>query len=465
MARAIAGAPPWVVLGAAWMWLFVYAHPGQMTRDSYDHLIEARGGVYTDGHPPLINVIFKWCDFVMPGPVLMLVLQSTVFLAGLYLVLRDLLGERTAAWAAAALFVFPPVMVPMAVIWKDCLMAGFLMLGLAGLLSQRRGARLAGLAGMFAATAVRYNALGATLPLVVLLWEWRPGMHWSRRYALAAAAWLAITVAAFAINGALTDRKMYVWHSSLAVYDAVGALAFVDEDLPDAELQRLFAGTELLTPRDIHATARRLYDPRDFLPIINHATDAMWALPIAGTEPAPAPVRDAVARAWWETITTYPIEYIQHRVTVMGHVLAWSSDPAGAVTRRGGFEATAHQLGLPTGWSATQHWLTKRFAWLARHTPLFLPWLYLLLALALLPFAKRRELVALLASGIVMEATLLVLAASTDYRYSHWMVVCTVVAAVAIAVQRYRASRSLTSAIGGASARAASSKPNVLPTT
>ncbi|MGN6106573.1 MAG: hypothetical protein ACTHU0_15815, partial [Kofleriaceae bacterium] len=353
IARALAALPPLVVLGLAWLWLIVYAFPGLMTQDSFDHLREARDGIYSDGHPPSINLLWKIVEYVIAGPFGMLVIQSVALLAGLYLVLVRTFSPRRAAWLSAALFVFPPIMLPMAVIWKDCLMAGCLMLGLGALLSPRRGVRIAGLLAMSAATAFRYNALAATLPPIVLLFEWRPGAHWLRRYALATAAWLAMTLAAFGLNRALTDRPMYIWYSSLAVYDIVGTHAFLDEDVPDDQLRALLEGSELLTPRDIHATMRALYSPRDFLPIINDQTRAMWRLPINGYEPAPEPQREAIARAWWDTLSGHPLAYLEHRLSVMAEVLSLGrSSPASVITRREvKYPDYAHQLGLGTGWS------------------------------------------------------------------------------------------------------------------
>jgi len=38
---------------------------------------------------------------------------------------------------------------------------------------------------------------------------------------------------------------MHLWYSSLAVYDIVGTLTYLDDDMPDAELEQLFAGSEL----------------------------------------------------------------------------------------------------------------------------------------------------------------------------------------------------------------------------
>lgn len=445
MGRALAALRPGTVLCIGWGILIVYAFPGQMTRDSFDHLHESRAGIYSDAHPPIINVLWKICEQIVAGPFGILVFQSGLLLAGLYAIFRHTFEPRRAAWWTAGVFVSPPVLTIMAVIWKDCCMAGLLAAGIAGLLSRHRWARLAGLVAMLGATAFRYNAFGATLPLVVLLFEWRAGMHWLRRYALSAAAWLAITFAAFGINAALTDKPMHYWHSSLAVYDIAGTLANVDGELSDAELRAELAGTELLIGRDILASIRAVYTPRDFFPILNDPAHKLWKLPINGYEPAPQAQRDAIQRAWWHTITAHPWPYMKHRFAVMGEALDLRTTRAlGAVTRREFLDpAHAAELGLATGWSTTQHKLTWGMKWISRHTPLFVPWVYLVLTLVLLPLAwRQRDVLAILLSGLIMEASLLPLVHSRDYRYSHWMVITTMIACIVLATRRHRVARS-----------------------
>lgn len=439
IARRLRALPPLAVLGIGWGLVLLYAYPGLMVFDSYDHLMEARAGRYTDSHPPAISLIFKICDYVVAGPFLMLVLQSTALLVGLYALFRGTFAPRRAAWIAVAVFLFPPIMLPMAVIWKDALMAGLLVLGTAGLCSERRGRRLWGLAAMFCATAVRYNAFGAALPLVVLLFEWRPGMHWLRRYALATAAWLAITFAAFGVNSALTDQEMHYWTSSLAVYDIVGTLAHLDEDLPDAELRDRLAGTDLLIQHDIHATARKVYTTHFFFPIINHKTLMMWRLPITGYTPAPAAQREAITRAWWDTITSFPGAYARHRLAVTSEALGFGARPTAVTPRDSPHADRGKEMGLSTGWSRLQHQMSKWMRLLGRWTPIFVPYVYAIVALLLLPLAlRRRDTLAILLSGLAMEGTLVLLVHGADYRYSHWLVICTVVTALLVGVRRYR---------------------------
>jgi hypothetical protein len=323
-------------------------------------------------------------------------------------------------------------------------MAGLLAVGIAGLLSPRRGVRVAGLVALVGATAARYNAFGATFPLVVLLFEWRPGLHWLKRYALSTAAWLATALAAFGINGALTDKPMHYWHSSLAIYDIVGTLAHVD-DLSDEQLSADLAGTDLLIKKDIHAVIRADYDPRNFYPILNDPERTMWNLPINGFEPAPEAQRDAIERAWWHTVTTYPWAYVEHRLAVTAEVLDLRcTRKTGALVKRDfRYPELAASEGLANRWSPLQKRLTRVMQWIVRHTPLFLPWIYLLLSLGLIVAARRqRDVLAIVLSGIGLESTLVVLVHSNDYRYSHWMVVTTLVGAIMFVARRRSAAGS-----------------------
>ena len=442
--RRIATLPPWVILGIAWAVLLVYAFPGEMTQDSFDHMREARSGIYSDAHPPIINVLWHVCDSIVAGPFGVLLVQTGLLLGGLYAILRRTFEPSRAAWWTLGVYLFPPVATVMAVIWKDCTMAGLLAVAIAGLLSERRSRRLLALVAITGAAAFRYNAFGATLPLVVLLFEWRPGMRWVKRYALSTTIWLATTIAAMGINGALTDKPMHYWNSSLAIYDIVGTYAYVDEDLPDAQLLEDLRGTELKVTHDIHANIRNVYTPRSYYPILNDPKYSMWDLPINGYVPAPEAQRDAIARAWWHTITTYPWAYTKHRLTTMAEVIDLGSTRSLGIQVKREFQypALAAEAGLASGVSPLQRKLTRAVQWLTRHTPFWVPWIYLLISIVLVPLAFRhRDVLAILLSGIVMELSLLPLVHSRDYRYSHWMVITTAVGTIILAARRIRAAK------------------------
>jgi len=417
--------PPRVILLIGGALFLLYAYPGLMTLDSVDQLTEARAGFYTDAHPPAMAALWRLLDAIIAGPFLMLLIQGIAFLAGTYLVLARAMSPRKAAVAAGLVLLFPPILTSMAFIWKDSLMAGMLVLG-AGLVPSRcRIARFSSLACFALATAVKYNAFAATFPLIVLLFEWRPGAHrWLVRYAIAAAAWLAITFAAVGANTLLVDQPMHLWHSTFALEDIVGVITF-EGPTSDEELRRDLANTGLLVDHDIQQRARDIYATRDLL-TITLGDKKMWDMPTTGTVPAPESQRDAVAAAWWRMVSEHPGAYFRHRLSMFLDVTGVTYKSQGAVSPRiMKYPGFLTNLGLPATTHAYQDRWWRFHKWFWRVTPLFRQWLYIALAIALLPLCIRRnrDIAALCASGLLIEASLFFLSPSPDYRYSHWTIV------------------------------------------
>jgi hypothetical protein len=428
--------PARVILLLGGVAFLLYAYPGLLTLDSVDQLTEARAHFYTDAHPPAMAVLWGVLDRIIAGPFLMLLVQGATFLVGAYLVLKRALPPRAAAIAAGLVLLFPPVLNGMAFIWKDSLMAGLVLLGAGLVMSPCRRARLGALACFAVATAVKYNAFVATMPLVVLVFEWTPGARWIKRYAISSAAWLGITIVAMFGNGLLVDQPMHFWHSSLAVTDICGVIAN-EEEMSDDELRAALANTGLLVERDIQAHARRIYASRDFMTLVV-GEQRMWDLPITGRVPAPEPQRDAIGTAWWNLVTGHPAAYLMTRLDSFLDVLGVTYKTYSAVPPRimkhPGFLT---QIGLPAKTTAFQQRWTGIHKWLWRKTPLFTQWVYIVLALVLVPLAwRRRYVLALLASGLLVEASLFFLSPSPDFRYSHWTIVCTLLAIVMLTWQR-----------------------------
>lgn len=431
--------PPNAILVAAWACSLLYAFPGVMTIDSCDQLHEARKNFYTDGHPPVMAKMWRYIDQLVPGPLGMFAIQTFAFLFGANWILRRTFASRRAAVATALLFLFPPVLAAMAVIWKDSLMAGMFLLGIAGLLSERRRDRLLGLFALFVGTAVRWNAFAATAPLIVLLFEYKP-MTWWKRYALSFAVWVGVTGAALGINFAVVDVQMHYWTSSLAVLDTVGTLDHVDGTLPDDELRELFAGTEILVDKDIHAAIRTQYRAGDFDQLLV-GEGHLWNLPVSGTTPAPQAQRDAIARTFWQVVTTYPGAYLQHRARLMGKLLGLSKRKLSSLVRTHDSQSIGHLINLhvPFHWSALQQWLDSHMRSFASRSSFFRPFVYLVVSLVLLPLCwRQRDMLALVLSGLGLEASLFFLAPTPDFRYSHWMVVTTMIAVLVVAARRLR---------------------------
>jgi hypothetical protein len=428
------------ILAAGWIVVVLYAYPGVMTMDSFDQLGEGRAWFFTDSHPPVMAALWGLVDRVIPGALGMLLIQVTALFAGLYLVLRRALHPVAAAIVSCVIALFPPVLTPMAVMWKDSQMVGPLLLGVAWVVSPRRWVRVAGLVALAWATALRYNAPAATLPLVVLLFEWQPGRRWLVRYAIAIAAWIAITAAGFGCDAMLVDQPMHFWYSSLAVEDLVGTLAHVEPDLPDSELGPVLAPTGILIDRDYHARLRAKYEPYEFVPLIS-GDGRLWNLPIAGKTPAPEPIRNAIGHAWSAIVLGHPLAYAEYRIEAFGELLSLGERrPTGMViVHRGQYAGMLASLHLTSHATPIARVGEKIVTAISKHTPLYRPFVYFVLALALLwPARRHRDVLALLVSGLLMELSLLPLVQTPDYRYSHWLVICSCVAASVLFVRRTR---------------------------
>jgi len=415
------------ILAAAFAGFLIYAYPGYMSPDSVQQLEHARSLQYGDWHPPTMSALWTILDAIVAGPAAMLVVQGGLLLLGSYRLLRRAWAERVAALAALAILWFPPVLAPMAVIWKDAQMAGALVMGTALLLEPRRGLRALGVALLALAIAMRANAPAAALPLLLLLVA-RDDARRGRALALGLAVWLGATVAAFGLNRVLTRQPQHAWACSLGPGDIVGMLRHAHGRYTEAELAQVLDGTPLVVADDIEARARRVYTPISWWPTTN-GDARLFDWPTTDAH------RAAIARAWWSLVRAHPAGYARHRWKVFREVLGTTRnavfDPAWQVHL--GSPALHHDAAS----GRVQAALARAVTWLAR-TPLFRPYLYAALALLLLPLAARhRDTLALVTSGLVYELTLLPFAPSPDYRYSHWMVTCTVVAAVLV-VGRHR---------------------------
>ena len=154
------------ILIAGYLVFLLYAYPGFLSWDAMTQLAQARRDVYSDDHPPAMAVLWHVLEHVLRGPLPMFLLGSVPFVVATHRLFATRMTVRAAAVAATLVLWFPPVGSVLAAIYKDTLMASLLMAAVP-LFTTRRNA--AALALTCAATAMRYNALAATLPIVLLL--------------------------------------------------------------------------------------------------------------------------------------------------------------------------------------------------------------------------------------------------------------------------------------------------------
>jgi len=413
----------WAILAGGFTLFLLYAYPGFKSPDSDHQLWQARQGVYGDWHPPMMAWLWHYTDKLISGPLGMLLLQSATFLLGVEGIARRYMSPMKAAFVAVAILLFPPVLTPMAVIWKDSQMAGYLLAATACFMSPRRGWKIAGCVLVVLATGVRHNGLAATLPIVVLLFTWRDTWTGWRRYALSFAVWVAITFTAGRINKALTDSNDYPWHNSVAMFDIAGTVRF-STIRDDAKLRELLEGAPLVVVSDIKAKVEKVYSPNGHY-YLTHDNNRVFDLPRLDQ-------MEGVKRAWLRALTTQPRAFLVHRLRVFREALAAGGGPV--------FGSVWHGDPFPTSTPIQEAWINTMLK--LKDTWLFRPWIYLVLLFAVLAMCRSRVVLALTASGLFCELSLLAAAPSPDYRYSHWMIAATLIAAVMTFVERYREGRS-----------------------
>lgn len=407
----------------------VWAFPGFMSTDSEVQLVEARTGKFSDAHPPLMSAYWRVLDAFVSGPILMLLLQGALFLGGLYVIMRRRVSPRPAAFAACGILLFPPVLTTMAVIWKDSQMAAFLVAGTAALLSERLKFRLVGLGLLAIACALRHNAFAAVVPLVFFLFEWRPGMRWWRRTALAVAAAVFAIGAMFAVTKILTVNPAKL---TPAFQDIVGVIAF-SEEKSDAELRETLKGLPLVIDSGIQARCRRLYELRGAWRITRGDEPLM-------NNPSTPGEWDALSRVWKKLVFEEPGAYFAYHWDMYRPLLGLGELPRAPVYSL--FlenPEVAHDL-RHSAWYSTAQWQVARgLYWLAEVTPLFHPWVYAVLGFLLLVLFVRDRLTAgLISCGFLYELSYFPVGADPDFRYSHWMITAIVIATVILFIQRMR---------------------------
>jgi hypothetical protein len=236
---------------------------------------------------------------------------------------------------------------------------------------------------------------------------------------------------------------MHLWYASLALFDIAGTLKNAPP-IPDAELAPLMEGTGFRrgTAPTIHARIAGGYRGRNFFDLVA-GRDPIWDVPIRGFDPPPPAQREAIGRAWDAIVRGHKGAYLSHRARIFRECLALAGKTRAywpIPEREYAYPATAQQLDIAGHTSPLQRRAIAVYEWVWQHTPLFEPIVYFALSLILLVLARRhRDVLALLLSGIAIELTLFFLASSPDYRYSHWMVLCTIFATITLVVRRRRA--------------------------
>lgn len=424
-----------IVGGAAFALTLYLTAPGWMSRDSGVQLAQARSLELLDDHPPLMALIWHFTDRALPGPLGMLVLMAALYWTGLTALFASLSGPLAVrVIALLGVGAYPPAAANLPCIWKDNLMQGALLVGLACLaIAGARRAKLRGLLRALAlltflvALGVRHNAAAAVWPFLMLpLLELPllPRTAAPLRWLAAAAASLLLTLAlTIGVGKAIEPlaTKTEFWQI-VPVFDLAGMSLAAGRVLVEPETGVL---TRRMGLREIAAK----YNPR-------YVNSLYYCLPFEGKRCVPVFRRTLEATNlarlrsnWMRAIYQHPGAYLQHRWRVAERLLG---DGAPGLYYVGPTPHTevARDYPPPERTRRLLSWIDTQFGSLW-----FLPVVYLVLSLGLLPVAISRHRrgasplpVFILMSGLSYIASCVLTTGASDFRYVVWMIACSVLA-------------------------------------
>jgi hypothetical protein len=350
-------------------------------------------------------------------------------------VFRRVLSPRGAALASSVVFLFPYVSGVTALVAKDCLMAGPMMIGIALMLDERTSRQRLALAFLVFASLMRWNALAATFGPILVLFRWSPEIRGLRRYAIALAAWIAVTMASFAINEVLTDEHEQQWYWANAYPEIAGTLEYLP-DLDDATLQRELEGVPLVYHDRLHARFHAIYNPASHYHLMRNE-GRLFGIPQTDAQ------RDAIMTAWKRIVLGNLGAYLRYRVDNFRLLLALDRPPSfsnvyvwfNVLNAPDVIKELEHDAAP----SRIQGLLIDGSVWISL-TPIYFTFVYFGACFVVALLCRRRLEVALMLSAFGYELQWFFLAPTSDLRYSQWMVVCLLVTTVLVAA-RLRAAR------------------------
>ncbi|MCX2532817.1 hypothetical protein OQ486_04885 [Plesiomonas shigelloides] len=443
---------------------FVVHHfyPGAMSPDSFNILSQVRTNNISDAFP--IFNIFLWRlleQYTVQGPAGILIFNVLLYYAGVFMVFYSLAKKHLILSSiACALFVFfPPIIGVLGAVWSDITLSSLLifLFGLSVFSGFRARSdtlcKLAkvfvaifGLVIAFAAISTRHNAAAAVIPIVFLLFysllsnkTYTSLFELFRRlfllFLMATVVTMGLFVASKYINNKYTVEKKHFWRVTL-LFDIAGISCKTKTDYLSAILE---SGQGL-------DNICGLYTPKSYIPLVVgeqiHELD-----PTIRFKGVPLRIRfggdeinEILFNHWIRVIIDNPMAYFSHRADFF---LALTTKRFGALWAPVFDAIYSNDFGILVR-DKVDSILFDEIRSLSINSMIFVPIVYFILASAvfLISFVAilkknshcnvRLVIFALSASlsGLFHLLGVSVFAVSSDFRYSHWLIVSALISVV-----------------------------------
>ncbi len=418
--------------------------PGSMSQDSINQLLQARIHFYSDHHPPLMAYIWHYLDLIARGPFLWLCLQTaTIWLSTGYIV-RYYLNQsgikQNASFSIAATYtilLFPSVICIIGYVWKDIFMLAMLVastaiiLKLTGKINERGFSRtklIAFIIVVFSLTialSTRHNSFAAVF---FVIWcacysyriEGKVGFLSLKLFGSFFTSLLilfCIFILSGALNKVITDRKSYI-QQTVYVYD-IGHIAALSND-------QSIINKDLY---DIGGILESKITLKPFNEYMNIKGNSKYILEIGFNRTMDQEKIKKIRNVWIKSIRKHPYAYLKWRYLVFinmttnvinRHIaLVFSLD-----------ERRQKSVKITIDHSKFQVFMKNLLKAIPRafYNPLY----YLIISIVLfilIPIINWNKYVLIwfiIGSGLNYQFSLFFSAGAADYRYSHYMIFCTV---------------------------------------
>jgi len=412
-------------------------YPGFMNDDSVRQVLEARSGVYSNWHPPIMAFTWHLIEKIVPGPFGMLVFQTALIWSGTFLVSVYWFknsNPSVLAFSPCLLIFFPPIFGITGALWKDVFMLGFLILaiGIAGGIKGWSGYRnlamlLFGSVFSFAAMLFRYNGLFAVVPLIALgvvqaTGEAGGGRQLVRASIIGVIVFSTMLVGVKVVNDALTTVDDPIWVAP-ALFDIAGVI----HGTADAERQ-------IALYQQVPSNFR--LDKSSLDNLLHYYSPERWESLIHASHPAfvyqhlTEMDKQNLIRAWYSSVVSHPLAWFSHRMRVFRYNVAFNSDvtvPIYMYPHGISVELLRAYGTRNPDLNRLQRFVDSILTGMSQLV-LFKPWIYLIICISVIitcvkfSVPKKREIALITGSGLTHALGVFLFAPAPDYRYSHYTV-------------------------------------------
>jgi preprotein translocase subunit SecE len=415
-----------VVIAAGYGLTLLIFYPGIMTYDARYVHTDALQGTFGDWQSPVMTALWAAIDPIAPGAASMFLLITTLYWLGFATLALGLAHRSfTAALVMVLMALTPPALIFVGIIWRDVLFAAVWILAaaMAWSIAERRdalryGVQVLAMVMLVFGFLLRPNALFAT-PLLAATIIW-PNRFELRRTAL---LYVPVIIACYALiptvyYGVFAAKRQNALHSIL-VFDLGGITHFTRQN--QFPVTWTANQEELLTDSCYQPAAWDYYwttGPCTFV-MERLENDKIFGSPI-------------LAAAWWRSVATHPLAYLQHRLSFMEQFLFGNNPTLWTID----IEHPDQMVFADNPWFV----VIKDVHDVLKPTPLFraATWLFVCVALCGLSWPRRDRptgvfVLGVCGSAIVYLATFLPFGVAADFRYAYFAVLAALTSSVLLA--------------------------------